>query len=485
MSESGSEAASLEAPSVDAGDLRALDSESGDVAFGGYRLRRCLSRGILGSVYLGHDPERGRDVAIELVHAWPAGEPSTEEPPILRQVRATAKLSHPNIAQIHEAGVFTTGGGDGEARRGVFVVMEYVEGQSLVEWLADGARQWPEILAVFLAAGQGLVAGHSQGIIHRNFSPANVIVDFDGSVRVVNFGLTWAIEQTLQGSAPEGVVEGDAARSALAQAGLFRFGERLLVGSPAYMAPEQLEGRPVNPRTDQYALATAIFEAVYGHHPTPGASLSKFASSSLAGVSREPDGAEVPRWLGKALMRARSRDPNSRYLSMNAFVQTLIRRLNEAARQRSARLAESAIARQPEAEVDYRSHIQWLEPGIILYEEPKRPTLLSTHVMREELTRLTKGLRGYAMFVDISKSVMPGPEVRAKIRDMFRDDNLLFMVLHHHDDDPMRTFAALLILDTIPEDIYMIMHSRTDAIERLRAVLADAGIEGDALGGAR
>src|SRR5262249_47432959 len=145
---------------------------------GRYVILQWIGTGGMAVVHAAYDPELDRRIAIKLLlHTGAPGQGSTR---LVREAQTLARLTHPNVVGVHDVGTF----GDR-----IFLALEYVEGRSLRAWLADGERDWREILGLFLQAGRGLVAAHAAGIVHRDFKPENVLVGDDGVVRVADFGL--------------------------------------------------------------------------------------------------------------------------------------------------------------------------------------------------------------------------------------------------------------------------------------------------------
>src|SRR5690349_14432900 len=183
----------------------------------------------MGVVYSAYDPELDRKVALKLLRADAEGSSTSGDAParLLREAQALAKLSHPNVISIHDVGTV-------EDR--VFMAVDFVDGGTLQRWLAERKRTWREIRDAFIAAGRGLAAAHAAGLVHRDFKPANVLVSKDGQVRVTDFGLVRPSQEransqeTIESSGPSRVLDTPLTRSGA------------LVGTPAYMAPEQLTG---------------------------------------------------------------------------------------------------------------------------------------------------------------------------------------------------------------------------------------------------
>jgi hypothetical protein len=256
---------------------------------GRYRLVRLVGRGGIGEVYAAHDPELDRKVAIKILRA-DANPDDTGAARLLREAQAVAKLSHPNVVTIFDVGT---------ASGRVFLTMELVEGETLAAWLDRKRRSREEIVRVFILAGRGLAAAHKAGITHRDFKPQNVMVGRDHIPHVMDFGLA-------------AVAAANAPR-------LTRVGS--ILGTPLYMAPEQLLGRPVDPRADQFAFCVALYEALYGERPFDGADLSELRDAVLSGRPRPARlGAGVPGALRAVLLRGLAKDRERRFRDMDALL---------------------------------------------------------------------------------------------------------------------------------------------------------------------
>ncbi len=295
----------------------APDSEpAGGETVGRYRILAPLGAGAMGRVLLAYDPSLDRKVALKLLHAR-AATPELESR-LLREAKAMAKLSHPEVITVHDAG-----------RHGeqLFIAMELVDGGTLREWLASGRRTWREILDVYLRAGRGLAWANDAGIVHRDFKPDNVLIGKDGRVRVTDFGLARSVEvdpspPTRRQGAPEGEPADEHPDSPALELALTRTGT--LLGTPMYMAPEQLAGRPADARADVYAFCVSLYEALYGERPFEARSLSALLRKKLEGdVAPPKSGSEVPRRLRRALLVGLSPRLDDRYPSMDALLVAL------------------------------------------------------------------------------------------------------------------------------------------------------------------
>lgn len=263
---------------------------------GRYVLGETLGLGGMGVVYAAHDPDLHRDIAIKLMRPELSRANPDATRRIVREAQAMARVSHPNVVSVFDVGTF-----EGQ----VFIAMERISGKSLREWLAT-PRTTAEILEVFIAAGRGLIAAHNAGMVHRDFKPDNVLVDAEGRARVTDFGL--AFDQADQ----QGVeVSGE---------GL----TRPIVGTPAYMAPEQHAGTNVDPRTDQFSFAVALYEALYGERPFGGKNREELATSILDGKLQPPAaGSRVPASLRAIVLRALATKPGDRYPAMEDLLRAL------------------------------------------------------------------------------------------------------------------------------------------------------------------
>src|SRR5438477_949274 len=289
---------------------------------GRYRVERELGGGGMGLVYAAHDPELGRKVAVKLVRPEESGktDPSQGRARLLREAQAMAQLTHPNVIAIHDVGTF----GDQ-----VFIAMEYVEGSTLSDWLAAEKRTWPEIVNLFVQAGRGLAAAHAKNILHRDFKPDNVWVGEDGRARVLDFGLARA---TRTGSGESQSPVAQPAGERRSSAGIAVLGAAVtepgrFLGTPPYMAPEQLIGELGDARTDQFSFCVALYQALYGELPFTGESVAALLDEiKRRRIKEPPKSSRVPSWLRRVLLRGLSPDRADRYESMERLLDELARR---------------------------------------------------------------------------------------------------------------------------------------------------------------
>jgi serine/threonine protein kinase/tetratricopeptide (TPR) repeat protein len=285
---------------------------------GRYRVLECIGFGGMGVVYSAYDPQLDRRVALKVLRGGPGAEEARRNGRLLREAKVMAKLSHPNVIVVHDVGSF-----DGR----VFLAMEFVEGTTLSRWMRSAERGWRELRDTFLAAGRGLAAAHAAGLVHRDFKPDNVLIGDDGRVRVTDFGLARNRDESIEQSIQESLIP---KRPELAPgvtdafATLTKTG--VLVGTPAYMAPEQYSGRGVSGATDQFAFCVAFYEALYGERPFPGRTLAELATNVCLGKRRPLGDARVPSRVRDAILRGLSVDPDERFGSMEELLAVINRR---------------------------------------------------------------------------------------------------------------------------------------------------------------
>ncbi|MFV8755462.1 tetratricopeptide repeat protein [Nannocystaceae bacterium ST9] len=293
------------------GPLAMLDKGA---TLGRYLVLGCLGMGGMGVVYAAYDPQLDRKVAIKVVRpSARLGSLGDGRTRLLREAQAMAKLSHVNVVAVHDVGVV-----EGQ----VFVAMEFIDGLSLRAWLQAQPRSWSEVLGVFRQAGRGLAAAHEQGLVHRDFKPDNAMIGREGRVVVMDFGLVRATERghddEVDALASDDLATGPL-DGALTVAGS-------VMGTPAYMAREQLGGSEADARSDQFSFCVALYEALYGERPFAGKSVLQLVSAIVEGtIQPEPRASSVPRWLRAVVIRGLASDPSGRWASMTELLAALER----------------------------------------------------------------------------------------------------------------------------------------------------------------
>ena len=265
-----------------------------------YVVMEQLGGGAMGVVYEAYDRQLDRKVALKFLRQADGPGVSELSERMLREAKALARISHPNVVVVHDFGVHD---------RRVYLVMEIVRGTTLSRW--QQSRAWREVVDVYLGAGSGLFAAHEAGVVHRDFKPENVLVGEDGRARVSDFGIA-----RLDGGpamAPRGHEPGASP--------LVTF-DGALMGTPAYMSPEQFLGRVSDARSDQFAFCVALFEALCGSRPFEGDTLPKLRDQVCAGAAKKLP-PTFPRRLERALRRGLQVEPDKRWPTMKALLDEL------------------------------------------------------------------------------------------------------------------------------------------------------------------
>lgn len=287
-----------------------LDELPRGATIGRYMVLSCLGAGGMGVVYSAYDPELDRKVAIKLLRSGSVG--SSSRTRFLREAQAMARLSHPNVINVFDVGTH---------HEQVFIAMEFIDGGTLTAWLLEKERSLAEIVSVFTLAGQGLHAAHAAGLVHRDFKPDNVLVSREGQVRVMDFGLARSVGQTDDEQKPRL----DFATNSKNQALNIRLTHTgAMMGTPRFMAPEQYEGQPTDPRTDQFSFCVALYEALYGVAPFLGDDLNTLGFNVIRGrVTSAPPNSEVPTWMRVVVLRGLQVKPTERFASMGDLLSAL------------------------------------------------------------------------------------------------------------------------------------------------------------------
>jgi serine/threonine protein kinase len=255
---------------------------------GRYRIERELGRGGMATVFLAHDGELERPVAVKLLAEHLAGDEDFRAR-FVREARLAGRLSHPNIVRVYDAG---------ETDGRPFIVMEYVAGRSLAD---AGRLPAARVVELGVQACAGLQHAHDAGLVHRDVKPANLLVREDGVLKIADFGIARAAESTRH-----------------TQIGT-------LLGTVAYLAPEQIGGDDATPSSDLYSLGAVLYELLAGRPPYSFSSLAELAAKQSEGMI-EPVGdlaPGVPREVEAAVMHALARDPQFRPASATALGEEL------------------------------------------------------------------------------------------------------------------------------------------------------------------
>ena len=261
---------------------------TGAFAAGRYRIEHELGHGGMATVHLARDEELDRAVAVKILHAHLAGDEAFHAR-FLREARLTSRLSHPNVVRVYDAG---------EAEGRPFIVMEYVRGAPLAH---SGQLPGARVVELGVQACMGLQHAHDAGLIHRDVKPANLLVRDDGVLKIADFGIARAVESTRH-----------------TQVGT-------VLGTAAYLAPEQVSGSDATSASDVYALGAVLYELLTGRAPYTFGSLADLAAQQAEGMivpvrDVEPS---VPPELEAAVMHALARDPRFRPASAAELGQEL------------------------------------------------------------------------------------------------------------------------------------------------------------------
>jgi len=266
---------------------------------GPYEIVSALGAGGMGEVYRARDAKLNRDVAIKVLLPAVANDPDRLAR-FSREAQVLASLNHPNIAQIH---------GIEESNGITALVMELVEGADLSQRIARGPIPLDEALPIARQIAEALEAAHEQGIIHRDLKPANIKVRADGTVKVLDFGLAKAMDAAPGGrnfSSADRIANSPTLSIHATEAGI-------ILGTAAYMSPEQARGKTVDRRTDIWAFGCVLFEMLTGKRAFAG---DDATDTILAVVSKEPDWSalpsDVPLDVWRVLTRCLKKDPKAR-----------------------------------------------------------------------------------------------------------------------------------------------------------------------------
>ena len=284
--------------------------EAGVVAplLGKYPVDRVLGSGGKGAVLLGRNPDLDEEVAIKVLRQDNTHDLETEGVRLLREARVLAKLAHPNIVPIHDAG---------EAEGDLYIVMHRVRGATLRD--TQRGKTWQEIVDLYVQAGRGLAAVHAAGLVHRDFKADNVLVDADGKVMLADFGLVCLAGDSNASGVRRAAANGsfDAFARQVTQTGEVH-------GTPAYMAPEAIGGSPPCARSDMFSFGASLFEALHGVLPFPGSDfMSLYLAASEGRIRERPADSSVPVWLDDVVRRTLLPDPSLRPESIDAVLAAL------------------------------------------------------------------------------------------------------------------------------------------------------------------
>ncbi len=272
--------------------------------FGRYEIVKEIGKGAMGVVYEAHDPQIDRIVALKVLRQEKM---SSEEfvQRFLKEARAIGRLSHPNIVAIYDVGR------DNDT---IYIAMEYLEGDPMDKVISDGTIPFKKIIAMCAQVAETLAYAHEKGLIHRDIKPSNIIVNKRGHIKITDFGIA-RFE--------------DPQASEATQAGV-------ILGTPAYMSPEQVKGERVDRRSDLFSLGVILYELATNKRPFRGENMVATFHSILEDTPSSPshENDEIPEQLSTVVMRSIEKDPEKRFqdgIEMAESLQTCLNTANEAA----------------------------------------------------------------------------------------------------------------------------------------------------------
>lgn len=282
-------------------------------SFGRYVVLHEIGSGGMGVVYAAYDPELDRRVALKVLGE--AAGTDTGRARLLREAQTMARLSHPNVITVHDVG---------EVEGRLFIAMELVEGCDLKRWL-ETERPWEDVLSTLIQAGRGLAAAHVQGMIHRDFKPANILVGDDALVRVLDFGLARRFGDVEDPPTSEtGDLDISSSNNSHTEQ-LTRTGA--IAGTPAYMSPEQHARGELDGKSDQFSFCITAFEALFGERPFDGKGRMALMLQVTQGERRPlPKSTPVPSRICEAILRGLEPKASERWPNMGALLLQLERR---------------------------------------------------------------------------------------------------------------------------------------------------------------
>ena len=264
-------------------------------ALGHYRIEAKLGEGSMGVVYRAFDTHLDRPVAIKILRADATASPERQRR-FVQEAKAASALNHPNIIHIYD--ISSSGDTD-------FIAMEFVAGKTLHQLIGKNDLPLRDTLKYSIQIADALARAHSAGIVHRDLKPANIIIDEDGRVKLLDFGLAKLTEKT---------VDSEAATATMTAEDAPLTEEGSIVGTVAYMSPEQAEGRKVDARSDIFSFGSVLYEMVTGRRPFEGATKMSTISAILQKEPPPPGGLapNLPAELEKIILRCLRKDRDRR-----------------------------------------------------------------------------------------------------------------------------------------------------------------------------
>jgi len=285
---------------------------------GPYEILAPLGAGGMGEVYRARDPRLGREVAVKVLPSERLTD-ETRRRRFVQEARTASSLNHPSIVTIYEIEQ------DGDTD---FIVMELVAGKSLDQLIPKSGMPWSEVLRLAIPIADALARAHAAGIVHRDLKPANVVVSDDGVPKILDFGLAKLLQR-------EDVADADTVSEVTAASPLSQTGA--ISGTPAYMAPEQAAGKPVDVRSDVFSFGSMLYEMVTGRRAFLGASRQETLQAVISDEPKPPSSIAtgVPAELEKLILRCLRKDRDRRFQHISD-VKVLLQDMREESDARSA-----------------------------------------------------------------------------------------------------------------------------------------------------
>ncbi|MEM9456171.1 MAG: serine/threonine-protein kinase [Myxococcota bacterium] len=290
--------------------IREFSQTPAGSTIGRYVVLGTLGSGGMGTVLRAYDPKLRREVALKRLR--PAMADAESEARLVREARALAQLSHPNVVAVYDVDVESGG---------LIVAMELVRGSTLLEWMKR-PHPWRARVDVMLLAGRGLAAAHHANLVHRDFKPANVMINDEGQAKVMDFGLAKPASDHRDDNRASAEHFGSLSGDSLEASVTITTGANMVVGTPPYMAPEQHTGSRAGPAADQYAFCLTLWEVITGQRPFRG-SLGALTRAKLDGPPSWPRNVAAPQRIVDTIRRGLAPRPADRWPDMEALIEAL------------------------------------------------------------------------------------------------------------------------------------------------------------------
>ncbi len=377
-----------------------------------FEIESLIGAGGMGEVYLARDLRLNRPVAVKILPPSSAADAQAKRR-LLREAKAAAALEHPHICTIHEIG---------EENGLSFIVMQYVEGETLSEVLKNRALNLPAALNIAIQIAGALAEAHEQGVIHRDIKPANIVVSAHGQVKVLDFGLAKKISPAANPEENEGAT----AASLLSAPGL-------IMGTASYMSPEQARGDEIDARTDIWSLGVVLYEMITGKTPFAGKTL---VDKLVAILHDEPQLSDLPQHdeLKGIITKALAKDREKRYQTASEMLEDLRNLKEEIEFEEKLKTHTSTttefLPKQPAAQSKPKGFrrpgwrqlifggvfIVLLALGGWYWRRSSQINWAKENVGRvEELARAEKNFAAYELALEIEKYLPPGDESLARL----------------------------------------------------------------------